>query len=60
MDIGSVISSVSAIQQSTTRNQIETALAAKALQTQQAEGEAVIQLIEQAAQVQQDGLDITA
>jgi hypothetical protein len=47
------IAAASAVKQSQLQNQIDFAVAGKTLQVQKQQGEAVIQLIEQAAQVQQ-------
>lgn len=60
MDVSSVISSASAMQQAKVRTQVDTAIAAKTMQTQRDQGEAMVELIAQAAQVQQQGLDIKA
>ncbi len=60
MDVSSVISSASAMQQAKVRNQVDTAIAAKTMQTEREQGEAMVELIAQAAQVQQNGLDIKA
>ena len=46
------IAAASAVKQSQLQNQIDFAVAGKVLQTQKQEGDAAIQLIEQAAQVQ--------
>jgi hypothetical protein len=50
MDITAAASSV---QQNVTRNQIDAEIAAKTLQTQKQQGEAIVALIAEAAQVQQ-------
>ena len=47
------IAAASAIQQSQVQNQVDFAVAGKALQAQRQQGDAVIQLIEQAVQVQE-------
>ena len=46
------IAAASAVKQSQLQNQIDFAIAGKVLQSQKQQGDAVIQLIEQAAQVQ--------
>ena len=46
------IAAASAVKQSQLQNQIDFAVAGKVLQSQKQQGDAVIQLIEQAAQVQ--------
>ena len=46
------IAAASAVKQSQLQNQIDFAVAGKVLQTQKQQGDAAIQLIEQAAQVQ--------
>lgn len=47
------IAAASAVKQSQIQNQIDFAVAGKTLQAQKQQGDAVIQLIEQAAQVQE-------
>ncbi len=47
------IAAASAVKQSQLQNQVDFAVAGKALQAQKQQGEAVVQLIEQAAQVQE-------
>ena len=46
------IAAASAVKQSQSQNQIDFAVAGKVLQAQKQQGEAVIQLLEQASQVQ--------
>ncbi len=60
MDISGIITNASAIELAKTRNQADVAVAAKALQAERQQGEAMVELIEQAAQVQADGLDVKA
>ncbi len=62
MDISSLAASASAVKQSQVRNQIDTAIAAKSLQAQKDQGEAAVEMIKQAAQVQASGrgVDIRA
>jgi hypothetical protein len=47
------VAAASAVQQSQVQNQVDFAVASKTLQAQKLQGDAVIQLIEQAVQVQE-------
>lgn len=47
------IEAASAVKQSQIQNQVDFAVARKALQTQKQQGDAVVQLIEQAVQIQE-------
>ncbi len=62
MDISSLAASASAVKQATNQNKIATAVATKTLNVQRQQGEAVVALINQAAQVTPNanarGLDI--